>query len=140
MSGLKTQPNDASVDHFIQSVDNEQRRHDCLTLLPIMQRITQKEPKMWGDSMIGFGQYHYENRSGRGGDWFITGFSPRKREMTVYIMPGFDNYSALLEKLGKHRLGKSCLYIKKLSDVDVTILETLITQSIADMESMYDCR
>ena len=139
MSDLKTQPNDINVEQFIQAVDDEQRRNDCLTLLPIVQRITQEEPTMWGDSIIGFGSYHYKYKSGRGGDWFITGFSPRKREMTVYIMPGFENYSALLEQLGKYRLGKSCFYIKKLSDVDITILEALITQSIADMESMYDC-
>ncbi len=137
MTGLKTQPNDANVNEFIQSVEDEQRRSDCLTLLPIMQRITQTQPTMWGDSIIGFGSYHYENRSGRGGDWFITGFSPRKRELTVYIMPGFQNYSALLEQLGKHRLGKSCLYIKKLSDINITILESLIAQSVADMKSMY---
>ena len=139
MSDLKTQPNDASVDEFIQSVDHEQRRNDALILLPIMQRITQREPKMWGDSMVGFGRYHYENKSGRDGNWFVTGFSPRKREMSVYIMPGFENYSALLDQLGKHRLGKSCLYIKKLSDLNLTVLETLIAQSVADMKSTYNC-
>ncbi|MEM9486836.1 MAG: DUF1801 domain-containing protein [Cyanobacteria bacterium P01_F01_bin.116] len=139
MSTLKTQPNDASVDQFIQSVDHEQHRHDCLALLSIMQRITQKEPQMWGDSIVGFGSYHYKYASGREGDWFVTGFSPQKRDMTVYIMPGFEKYSALLEQLGKHRLGKSCLYIKKLSDVNISVLETLITQSVADMKSMYDC-
>lgn len=104
-----------------------------------MQSITQKEPKMWGDSIIGFGSYHYKYKSGREGDWFVTGFSPRKRETTIYTMPGFDNYSDLLETLGKHRLGKSCLYIKKLSDVDTSTLETLLTRSVADMKSMYDC-
>lgn len=139
MADLKTQPNDASVDQFIQSVDDEQRRNDCLILLPLIQRITQKEPKMWGDSIIGFGSYHYKYKSGREGDWFVTGFSPRKRETTIYIMPGFDKYSDLLETLGKHRLGKSCLYIKKLSDVDTSTLETLFTRSVADMKSMYDC-
>ncbi|NER82486.1 MAG: DUF1801 domain-containing protein [Leptolyngbya sp. SIO1D8] len=139
MSELKTQPNDASVEAFIQSVNDEKRRNDCLILLPIMQRITQKAPKMWGSSIIGFGSYHYKNRSSREGDWFMTGFSPRKREMTVYIMPGFQDYAALLEKLGKHRLGKSCLYIKRLSDVDMPTLEDLITRSISDMESMYEC-
>ncbi|MGD1950156.1 MAG: DUF1801 domain-containing protein [Leptolyngbyaceae cyanobacterium] len=139
MSDLKTQPNDASVDEFIRSVDNEQRRNDALILLPMMQRITQREPKMWGDSMIGFGRYHYENKSGRGADWFLTGFSPRKREMSVYIMPGFENYSALLDQLGKHRLGKSCLYLKNLSNLNLTVLETLIAQSVADMKSTYNC-
>lgn len=139
MSDLKTQPNDASVEAFIQSVEDEQRRRDCLTLLPILQRLTQYEPKLWGDSIIGFGSYHYKYKSGRSGDWFITGFAPRKREITVYIMPGLQDYAGLLEKLGKHRLGKSCLYLKRLSDVDMTVLESLITRSVADMKQLYDC-
>ena len=139
MSALKTQPNDASVEQFIQSVDDDTRRHDCLTLLAIMQRITQKEPKMWGESIVGFGRYHYKYQSGREGDWFVTGFSPRKREITVHIMSGFQNYSALLAQLGKHRLGKSCLYIKRLSDIDISILEALIAKSVTDMEAMYTC-
>ena len=111
MSDLKTQQNNASVDDFIESVDSDDRRNDCIALLSMMTRITQKVPKMWGDSIVGFGSYHYKYKSGREGDWFVTGFAPRKRELTVYIMPGFEKYSALMEKLGKYRTGKSCLYI-----------------------------
>ena len=139
MSDLKTQQNDASVDDFIESVDGDDRRNDCIALLSMMTRITQKVPKMWGDSIVGFGSYHYKYKSGREGDWFVTGFAPRKRELTVYIMPGFEKYSALMEKLGKYRTGKSCLYIKRLSDVDSKTLEDLIEQSISDMEKIYDC-
>ncbi|MGD1907992.1 MAG: DUF1801 domain-containing protein [Leptolyngbyaceae cyanobacterium] len=139
MADLKTQPNDANMDQFIQAVADDRRRADCLTLLPIMERITQKVPQMWGDSIIGFGRYHYKYRSGREGNWFVTGFSPRKREMTVYIMPGFENYGDLLAQLGQHRLGKSCLYIKRLADIDLGVLETLVSRSIMDMAALYDC-
>lgn len=139
MSDLKTQQNDASVDDFLKSVDSDDRQNDCIALLSMMTRITQKVPKMWGDSIVGFGSYHYKYKSGREGDWFVTGFAPRKKELTVYIMPGFDKYSALMEKLGKYKTGKSCLYIKRLSDVDSTVLEDLITQSISEMEKIYDC-
>jgi hypothetical protein len=104
-----------------------------------MQRITQQEPQLWGGTMVGFGRYHYTYASGRSGTWFITGFAPRKRETTVYIMPGFEPYAALLEQLGKHRLGKSCLYIKRLSDVDMQVLEILIVQSVTDMAARYPC-
>jgi hypothetical protein len=139
MADLKTQPSDASVDQFIQAVPDEQRRQDAVALLALMQRITQQEPQLWGGTMVGFGRYHYTYASGRSGTWFITGFAPRKRETTVYIMPGFEPYAALLEQLGKHRLGKSCLYIKRLSDVDRQVLETLISQSVTDMAARYPC-
>jgi hypothetical protein len=139
MADLKTQPSDASVDQFIQAVPDEQRRQDAVALLALMQRITQQEPQLWGGTMVGFGRYHYTYASGRSGTWFVTGFAPRKRETTVYIMPGFEPYAALLEQLGKHRLGKSCLYIKRLSDVDRQVLETLIAQSVTDMAARYPC-
>jgi hypothetical protein len=139
MADLKTQPSDASVDQFIQAVPDEQRRQDAVALLALMQRITQQEPQLWGGTMVGFGRYHYTYASGRSGTWFVTGFAPRKRETTVYIMPGFEPYAALLEQLGKHRLGKSCLYIKRLSDVDRQVLETLISQSVTDMAARYPC-
>jgi hypothetical protein len=139
MADLKTQPSDASVDQFIQAVPDEQRRQDAMALLALMQRITQQEPQLWGGTMVGFGRYHYTYASGRSGTWFVTGFAPRKRETTVYIMPGFEPYAALLEQLGKHRLGKSCLYIKRLSDVDMQVLETLIAQSVTDMAAQYPC-
>ena len=140
MAELKTQPNDASVNEFIQAVEGDDRRNDCLSLLSMMKRVTKKEPMMWGDSIVGFGRYHYKNRSGREGNWFVTGFAPRKRELTIYIMPGFEQYSEFMEKLGKHKTGKSCLYIKRLADIDAHVLEILITQSIVDMKEMYECR
>jgi hypothetical protein len=139
MADLKTQPSDASVDQFIQAVPDEQRRQDAVALLALMQCITQQEPQLWGGTMVGFGRYHYTYASGRSGTWFVTGFAPRKRETTVYIMPGFEPYAALLEQLGQHRLGKSCLYIKRLSDVDRQVLETLIAQSVTDMAARYPC-
>jgi hypothetical protein len=139
MADLKTQPSDASVDQFIQAVPDEQRRQDAVALLALMQRITQQEPQLWGGTMVGFGRYHYTYASGRSGTWFVTGFAPRKRETTVYIMPGFEPYAALLEQLGQHRLGKSCLYIKRLSDVDRQVLEILIAQSVTDMAARYPC-
>ncbi|MEM6351628.1 MAG: DUF1801 domain-containing protein [Cyanobacteria bacterium P01_D01_bin.14] len=140
MSDLKTQENDASVDDFIASVENEARRQDCLKLLSMMKRITKKPAKMWGTSIVGFGSYHYTYKSGRSGDWFVTGCSPRKRDLTVYIMPGFEKYAALMETLGKYKAGKSCLYIKRLSDVDLDALEALIARSVMDMQEMYGCR
>jgi hypothetical protein len=139
MADLKTQPSDASVDQFIQAVPDEQRRQDAMALLALMKRVTQQEPQLWGGTMVGFGRYHYTYASGRSGTWFVTGFAPRKRETTVYIMPGFEPYAALLEQLGKHRLGKSCLYIKRLADVDMQVLETLIAQSVTDMAARYPC-
>ncbi|MEL6247699.1 MAG: DUF1801 domain-containing protein [Cyanobacteria bacterium J06648_16] len=140
MSDLKTQENDASVDDFIASVENEARRQDCLKLLSMMKRITKKPAKMWGTSIVGFGSYHYTYKSGRSGDWFVTGFSPRTRDLTLYIMPGLEKYAALMETLGKYKTGKSCLYLKRLSDVDLDVLEALIARSVMDMQEMYGCR
>jgi len=100
-----------------------------------MKEVTGKEPEMWGDSIIGFGSYHYKYASGREGDWFVTGFSPRKQNLTLYIMGGFDNYDVLLGKLGKHKTGKSCLYINKLDDVDMDVLKTLVRASVEHMET-----
>ncbi|MEO1590411.1 MAG: DUF1801 domain-containing protein [Cyanobacteria bacterium J06632_22] len=139
MSDLKTKENDASVEDFLAAVEDDARRQDCLALQSMMERITQKPAKMWGASMVGFGSYHYTYKSGRSGDWFVTGFSPRKRDLTLYIMPGFENYGVLMEILGKFKVGKSCLYLKRLSDVDLDVLETLISQSVEDMQAMYDC-
>ena len=139
MSDLKTTENDASVEDFLAAVEDDARRQDCLALRSMMERITQKPAKMWGASMVGFGRYHYIYKSGRSGDWFVTGFSPRKRDLTLYIMPGFEKYGALMETLGKFKVGKSCLYLKRLSDVDLDVLETLINQSVEDMQAMYDC-
>ena len=135
MAELKTKPNDQSVEAFLNSVANEKRREDSFKVLDLMKEVTQQEPKMWGDSIIGFGSYHYKYASGRDADWFLTGFSPRKQSLTLYIMSGFDEYDNLLQKLGKYTTGKSCLYIKKLEDVDLQTLEELVKQSVAHMEA-----
>ena len=129
MAELKTKVNDASVDKFLQSFP-EDRQKDCYAVLEIMKKATKQEPKMWGTSIIGFGDYHYKYESGREGDFFITGFSPRKQNLTLYINSGFAEYGSLLEKLGKHSTGKSCLYIKKLDDVDTKVLKELVTKSV----------
>ena len=105
-----------------------------------MEEITETRPLMWGTSLIGFGSYHYVYASGREGDWPVAGFSPRKRDLTIYIMPGFGNYQPLLKQLGPHKTGKSCLYLKRLDDVDTRVLERLIKRSVSDMEKMYPCK
>ncbi len=129
MAELKTKPTDASVDAYLAAIPDEQRREECRVIAEMMQRATKTKPQMWG-SMIGFGSYHYKYPSGREGDWFLTGFAPRKKALTLYIMAGFVQYDALLEKLGKYRTGKSCLYIKRLDDVDLEVLEELILLSV----------
>jgi len=134
MAELKTKVNNASVGKFLKSVKDEQVREDCYKILDIMQKATKAEPKMWGTSIIGFGSYHYKYASGREGDWMLTGFSPRKQNLTLYIMPGFDEYEDLLKKLGKHTTGKSCLYIKKLADVDTKVLKELVAKSVKKMK------
>jgi hypothetical protein len=133
MAKLKTQKTNASVTAFLKSVADDDRRKDCQTLVRIMKRAVGAEPKMWGSSIVGFGHYHYKYASGREGDWFLTGFSPRKQDLTLYIMAGFDRYDALMGKLGKHKTGKSCLYLKRLADVDVAVLEELISASVKHM-------
>jgi hypothetical protein len=105
-----------------------------LAVLQLMAEVTGAEPKMWGDSIIGFGNYHYKYASGREGDWFLAGFAPRKQNLTLYIMAGFDGYEALMASLGKYKTGKSCLYIKKLEDVDTAVLKQLIKQSVEHMQ------
>jgi Domain of unknown function (DU1801) len=133
MAELKTQKNDQSVDAFIDQVEPERKRQDAYKILDMMKRATKEPPVMWGDSIVGFGTYLYIYASGREGDWFLTGFSPRKQNLTLYIMSGFDQYDSLLTKLGKFKTGKSCLYINKIDDVDVEILEKLISLSVAHM-------
>jgi hypothetical protein len=139
MSELKTKVNKASVVKFLKGVENEQRQSDALKMLELMLKITKREAKMWGSSMVGFGSYHYKYASGREGDWLLTGFSPRKKDLTVYIMNGFSSYSDLMSKLGKYKTGKSCLYIKKLEDIDLKVLSQLIRKSVSDMRKIYDC-
>jgi hypothetical protein len=138
MSELKTKVNDASVVAFIDAVPDEQQRKDSLRLLELFTEVTGEQPKMWGSSIVGFGQYHYKSeRSSQEGDWMITGFSPRKQNLTLYFMLGFDDYAVQLEKLGKHKTSKGCLYINKLSDVDQTVLKELVTRSYEAMKKKY---
>lgn len=137
MATLKTQENKASVKQFIDGLENSSRKKDCLTVRKMMQEITGKRAKMWGSSIVGFGSYHYKYASGREGDYFVTGFSLRKQNFTIYIMPGYTNYSHLLDKIGKYKMGKSCLYVKSLDDIDLDVLRTLITESVNEMKALY---
>lgn len=137
MAEPKTKRTKASVSAFLKTITDEGKRDDCHTVVAIMKRATKAEPAMWGPSIVGFGSYHYKYESGREGDWFLTGFSPRKQALTLYIMPGFKRYDSLLNKLGRHKTGKSCLYIKKLADVDLDVLEELIQQSVKHMAKAY---
>ncbi|MEJ2013701.1 MAG: DUF1801 domain-containing protein [Anaerolineales bacterium] len=133
MSDLKTQRNDASVEAFLDAVESERKRADSETILALMREVTGEEPAMWGDSIVGFGSYHYKYASGREGEWFLTGFSPRKRTLTLYIMAGFKAYEPLLKRLGKFKTGKSCLYINSLEDVDREVLRELLARSVEHM-------
>lgn len=137
MAELKTQPTDHSVEAFLNTVDDAKKREDSFAILNLMKEITKTEPKMWGPSIVGFGHYRYKYESGREGDWFLTGFSPRKQNLTLYIMAGFDRYEQLMAKLGKYKTGKSCLYIKKLEEIDITVLRELIQQSVAHLSRKY---
>ena len=128
-SANKTQQNDADVLGFINSVENRKRRGDSLIILDIMTEITGEKPIMWGDSIIGFGQYAYKYASGRQGEWFYTGFSPRKQNLTLYVMDGFKQRPELMDKLGKYKTSKACLYINKLEDVDEKVLRQIIKAS-----------
>lgn len=132
---LKTKENKASVDAFVKK-QPEAVAADCRTIIELMKKATGEEPKMWGASIVGFGRYAYEGASGRSGEWMVTGFSPRKANLSLYILSGLDKETALLKKLGKHSTGKGCLYIKRLSDVDVKVLEQLIVKGVKGMEKM----
>jgi len=137
MSTPKTTPHNASVLDFLNAVDNPERKEDALKALEIMREVTGEEPKMWGSSIVGFGSYHYVYASGREGDWPLTGFSPRKQALTLYIMAGFARYDDLMSRLGTHKTGKSCLYVKRLSDIDESVLRELIAASVDHMKSTY---
>lgn len=137
MAELKTKQNDGNVNAFLDAVEPEQRREDCKQVAEMMRKATRSKAKMWGDSIVGYGSYHYKNASGREGDWFLCGFSPRKANLTLYIMPGFANYGELMKKLGKYKTGKSCLYIKKLEDVDEKVLNQLVKESVKWMKEKY---
>lgn len=133
MSEPKTKPTDESVTAFLDSVEDEKKRRDSYAVLELMREVTGEEPTMWGESIVGFGSYHYRYESGREGDWFLVGFAPRKRNLSLYIMSGFEEYDALLDELGKHKTGKSCLYINRMDDVDEDVLRRLVRQSVAHM-------
>lgn len=137
MSDLKTRPTALSVDAFIDAVDDEHKRTDCRTVAELMAEITGAEGVMWGSSIVGFGSYHYRYASGREGDFFEAGFSPRKRALTVYVMAGFEEYDDLLARLGKHSTGKSCLYVKRLADIDLEVLREMLIRSVAYIRAKY---
>lgn len=134
----KTQPTRASVTEFIKAIDDPQKRADVRKVAAMMRKATGKRAKMWGSSIVGYGTYHYKYASGREGDFMVTGFSPRKQALTVYIMAGFSKYDSLMKKLGKYKTGKSCLYIKRLSDVDEAVLQQLIDESVKYMRKNYE--
>jgi hypothetical protein len=129
MADLKTKENEASVEGFLNGVADKQQREDAKTLLDLMQKATRMKPKMWGSSIVGFGSYHYKYASGHEGDTCLIGFSPRKANLTLYLPGGQEHYGALLEKLGKHKTGKGCLYIKRLDDVDLPTLRALLKEA-----------
>lgn len=135
MAELKTKETKASVEKFLNQLP-EGRREDCFQIARIMEEITGDKPKMWGAKIVGFGSYHYKYASGHEGEWPITGFSPRTTDLTLYIMPGFTEYGDLMKELGKHRTGKSCLYIKRLSDIHVPTLKKLIRASVKHMKKL----
>ena len=140
MAANKTVPTKVSATEFFRSLDDATKRKDSQELAKMMREITHKRARMWGTSIVGFGEYHFNYASGREGDFMLTGFSPRKQNLTVYIMPGFDKYKSLLSKLGKHKHSKSCLYVKKLDDIDRAVLYKLIARSVKDMKARYKAK
>ena len=137
MAEPKTKVTNESVDDFLDAIADDQTRADCRTLVKIMRSAAKAAPKMWGTSIVGFGSYHYIYASGQEGDWPRVAFSPRKQSLSVYLMPGFAESGELLKKLGRHKVGKSCLYIKRLADVDLPTLKTLIRESLKRMSEIY---
>jgi hypothetical protein len=135
MAELKTKPTQASVKDFLNQIPDKERRDDCFAIAKIMEEVTGDKPKMWGPSIVGFGTYHYKYASGREGDWPVTGFSPRKKDLTLYMMMGFEKHADLMKQLGKYSNAKSCLYIKRLSDIHVPTLKKLIKSSVKDLKN-----
>jgi hypothetical protein len=135
MAELKTKPTRTSVEAFVDGITNEQRRSDCRRLIALMTRVTRARPVMWGPSIVGFGAYHYRYASGREGDWFLTGFSPRKAALTIYLMGGLERQEALLRRLGKYKAGRGCLYVKALGDIDVNVLRSLLTATVRQLKA-----
>lgn len=138
MAENTTRPTDVAPAEFIAAVEHPTRRADAETLLEMMERVTGCAGKMWGPSIIGFGRYAYRYESGREGEFMLTGFAPRKANLVVYVLPGYDDISEDLAELGKHRIGKSCLYINKLADVDLDVLERIVSDGVARMRRDYD--
>lgn len=137
MAENKTQETDLSVQAFLETVENDQKREDCFTLMKLMEEVTGDPARMWGTSIVGFGKYHYKYDSGRQGDFMLVGFSPRKANLTLYIVAGFDEYEPLLNKLGKFTTGKSCLYVKSLKGVDMGTLRTMVERSVQHMRATH---
>lgn len=137
MAELKTQPTDQDVHEFLDGIADEKKRRDAYDVLALMQEVTGEAPRMWGESIVGFGTYHYKYKSGREADWMLTGFSPRKQNLTLYIMAGFDGYDDLMSRLGKYKTGVSCLYLKKLADVDQDVLRELVQRCVEHMRRTY---
>lgn len=140
MTELKTKPSDLSVEDFLNSIEPKKKREYSFLLLDMFRKWTKLDPVMWGDSIVGFGSYHYVYATKREGDWLLTGFSPRKQSLTIYIMSGFENFEEILSRLGKYKLGKSCLYINKMEDIDISVLEELVKASIEVMKKTYEVR
>jgi hypothetical protein len=140
MAEPRTRPTRASVTAFMAAIEDRQMRTDAKKVAAMMRRVTGKRATMWGPGIVGYGRYHYRYASGREGEFMITGFAPRKQALTVYIMPGFSRFDKLMAKLGKYKTGKSCLYIKRLADVDEAVLERLIRESVGYMRKHYDTR
>ncbi len=138
MGELKTRPTDRDVTEFLNGIEDEEKRRDCFTLAELMQRITGDKAEMWGESMIGFGRYKYRYASGQTGEWFKTGFAPRKGSLTIYIMAYLENFPQIMERLGKYKTGKSCIYIKRLADIDTQVLDELIGQSLKNLMSAVE--
>ena len=137
MAKNKTVETEAEVEAFLNAVPDERKRADSYAILKLMQDVTGEEPKMWGDSIVGFGRYHYKYASGREGDFLLAGFAPRKQNLSLYILSGFDDFDDLRGRLGKHKVGKACLYINKLEDVDMNVLKEMIRESVKMMREKY---
>ena len=137
MAENKTKPTNVRVEDFLAAIAKDEQRNDCLALVKVLRKLTRHQPKMWGPSIIGFGLYHYVYESGREGDMPVVGFAPRKNEIVLYVEASGKDQQTLLTRLGKHRMGKCCLYIRRLSDVDIKVLEKLVAGSIAEVRRRY---
>jgi hypothetical protein len=140
MAELKTKQTEASVKEFLNKIPDKERRDDCFAIAKMMEEATGAKPKMWGPSIVGFGTFHYKYDSGREGDWLLTGFSPRKNDLTLYLMMGFEKHRELMAQLGKHKTGKSCLYIKRLDDIHVPTLKKLLKASLKQLREYQKSR